>query len=108
MSNSKAVSSPLIGYFRLSSKQYLTSEEEKWKMCKIPYASTVGSLIYAMMYTRSEIAYAVGIVSRFFFNPEKEHQATVKQILRYLKDTFRVCLPLVLINLYWMDIQMQT
>ncbi|KAA0046060.1 gag/pol protein [Cucumis melo var. makuwa] len=31
---------------------------------RIPYASTVGSLMYAMLYTRPDICYAVGIVSR--------------------------------------------
>ena len=42
-------------------------------MMKVPYASTVGILMYAMVYTRSDIGYAVEVVSRFMSNPGKEH-----------------------------------
>lgn len=61
-------------------------------MLKVPYASTVGSLMYAMVCTRPDIAHAVGVVSRFLSNPGKEHWAAVKWILRYLRGTSKVCL----------------
>ncbi|KAA0054841.1 gag/pol protein [Cucumis melo var. makuwa] len=32
-------------------------------MRRIPYASTIGSLMYVMLYTRLDICYAVGIVN---------------------------------------------
>ena len=35
------------------------------EMSKVPYASAIGSLIYAMVCTRPNIAHAVGVVSRF-------------------------------------------
>jgi ATP-binding cassette subfamily B (MDR/TAP) protein 1 len=38
-------------------------------MSKVPYASTVGSLMYAMVCTRAHIAHAVGVVSRYMNNP---------------------------------------
>ena len=47
--------------------------EEKEKMSKVPYASAVGSLMYAMMCTRPDICYAVGLVSRYQSNPNKKH-----------------------------------
>ena len=47
-------------------------------MLKIPYASVVGSLMYAMVCTRSDIAHAGGVVSRFLSNPGKEHWVAVK------------------------------
>ena len=34
-------------------------------MSKVPYASTIGSLMYAMMYAKLDIANVVGVVSRF-------------------------------------------
>ena len=34
-------------------------------MSKVPYASTIGSLMYAMAYTKLDIANVVGVVSRF-------------------------------------------
>ena len=92
MSKAKAVCSPLAGHFKLSSKQCPTSEKDMKEMGKVPYASAVGSLMYAMVCTRSDIAHAVGVVSRFLSNPGKEHREAVKWILRYLRGTSRVCL----------------
>ena len=42
-------------------------------MEKVPYASTVGSLMYAMVCTRLDIDHVVGSASRFLPNPGKEH-----------------------------------
>ena len=92
MSMAKPVVSPLAGHFKLSSKQFPTSENEKQKMKNVPYASAVGSLMYAMVCTRPDIAHAVGVVSRFLSNPGKEHWQAVKWILRYLRGTSKVCL----------------
>jgi len=61
-------------------------------MQKIPYPSAVGSLMYAMVCIRPNIAHVVGTVSRFLANPGKEHWQVVKWILRHLKGTSRVCL----------------
>ena len=52
-------------------------------MMKVLYASAVGSLMYAMVCTRPDIGYAVGVVSWFMSNPRKEHWNTVKWILRF-------------------------
>ena len=73
MSNAKPVGSPLVGHFKLCSKQSPSSNEEKEKMQKVPYASAVGSLMYATVCTRPDIAYVVGVTSRFLANPSKEH-----------------------------------
>ena len=56
-------------------------------MSRVPYASAVGSLIYAMVCTRPYIAHAVGVLSRFMSNPGKEHWIAVKQVFRYLHGT---------------------
>ncbi|RVW40113.1 Retrovirus-related Pol polyprotein from transposon TNT 1-94 [Vitis vinifera] len=61
-------------------------------MQKVPYASVVGSLMYAMVCTRLDIAHVIGVVNRFLSNPGKEQRATVEWILRYLMDTSKTCL----------------
>jgi transposase InsO family protein len=63
------------------------SEEEKEYMSRVPYASAVGSLMYAMVCTRPDLAYAVSVVSRFMAKPGKEHWQAVKRIFRYLRGT---------------------
>nr|KYP77046.1 Retrovirus-related Pol polyprotein from transposon TNT 1-94 [Cajanus cajan] len=87
MENVKAVSTPLAAHFKLSVKQCPSNEAEKIIMSRVPYASAVGSLMYAMVCTRPDIAHAVGTVSRFLSNPCREHWNVVKWILRYLRGT---------------------
>ena len=87
MTKAKAVSTPLSTSFRLSVQQSPSNEKEKDDMQRIPYASAVGCLMYAMVCTRPDIAHAVGTVSRFLSNPGKEHWNAVKWILRYLRGT---------------------
>ncbi|XP_066361409.1 uncharacterized mitochondrial protein AtMg00810-like [Miscanthus floridulus] len=48
------------------------------------YRSIVGGLRY-LVHMRLDIAFAVGYVSRFIEDPRKDHWATVKQLLRYVK-----------------------
>ncbi|GKC29552.1 hypothetical protein Tco_1036846, partial [Tanacetum coccineum] len=59
-------------------------------MDRVPYASAVGSLMYAMVCTRPDLAYAVGVVSRFLSNPGKKHWEAVKWIFRYLRGTSKL------------------
>ncbi len=47
----------------------------------------MGSLLYAAIATRPDIAYAVGVVSKFNSKPTQTHLTAVKRILRYLKGT---------------------
>ena len=56
-------------------------------MSKVPYASVVGSLMYAMVCTRPDTAHVVGVVSRYMNNLGKEHWMAMKWILRYLRGT---------------------
>ena len=92
MGKAKPVSSPLGSHLKLSSKQIPSSEKKIEEMRKVPYASAMSSLMYAMVCTRPDIAHAIGVVSRFLSNSSKEHWAAVKWIFRYLRVTFKICL----------------
>ena len=54
-------------------------------MQSVPYASTVGSLMYVMLCTRPNICFEVGMVSKYQSSPGPEHWTTVKHILKYLR-----------------------
>jgi len=56
-------------------------------MSRVPYASVVSSLMYAMICTRLDIAHVVGVLSKFMSKLRKEHWTTVKQVFRYLHGT---------------------
>ena len=92
MNKAKPVSKPLGSHFKLSKEQSAKTEEERGHMSKVPYTSAIGSLMYAMMCTRPDIAHAIGVVSRFMSRPGKQHWEAVKWILRYLKGSSDTCL----------------
>ena len=87
MNEAKPVSTPLGSHFKLSKEQSPKTEEERGHMSKVPYASTIGSLMYAMVCTRPGIAHAMEVVSRFMSRPGEQHWKAVKWILRCSSNT---------------------
>ncbi|KAL0288841.1 UNVERIFIED_CONTAM: Retrovirus-related Pol polyprotein from transposon TNT 1-94 [Sesamum angustifolium] len=85
MHNANPVDTPMDKCCVLNRELCPEIEEEKKRMAKIPYASAVGSLMYAMMCTQPDLCFAVGMVSRYQSNPGPNHWVAVKRILRYLK-----------------------
>ena len=71
----------------LSSNQCPKTQAEIERMRGIPYTSIVGSLMYAMLCTRPDICFAVGMVSRYQSDPGEEHWTSVKHIFNYLRRT---------------------
>jgi hypothetical protein len=64
-----------------------SNDQEIKEMRDVPYRSAVGSVMYAMVCTRPDIAAAVGEVCRYMQNPGPQHWTAVKRIIRYLKGT---------------------
>ena len=60
---------------------------ETKEMQKIPYASAVGSLMYAQVCTRPNITYIVGMLGRYLSNPGLDHWKAAKRVIRYLQRT---------------------
>jgi ATP-binding cassette subfamily B (MDR/TAP) protein 1 len=85
MQDCKPISTPFPINFKLSSSMSPSNEAERMEMSRVPYASTVGSLMFAMICTRPDIAQAVRAVSRYMANLGREHWNTIKRILRYIK-----------------------
>ena len=63
------------------------TEEEKEEMSKIPYRKFLGKLLYLMLGTRPDIAFAVSALSRFANDPGKPHWTLMKKLLGYIKGT---------------------
>ena len=72
---------------KFSLKQCPKGNLEIQEMQKILYASVVGSLMYVQVCTRSDIAYIVGVLGRYFSNPRMNHWKIAKRVMRYLKRT---------------------
>ena len=43
--------------------------------------------MYAMVYTKPDIAHAMGVLSRHMSKLEKEHWTTIKRVFKYLQGT---------------------
>ena len=69
------------------------SPSEVENISRVPYASVAGSLMYAMVYTRPDIAQAVGVLSRFIANLGWIHWDAVKRVFGYLRGTsdYSIC-----------------
>ena len=87
MQNSKKGLLPFRHGVPLSNDQRPKTQEEENMMRQVPYDSAVGSLMYAMLCTRPNICYSVGMVSRYQPNPGPKHWQAVKHILKYLRRT---------------------
>ena len=72
---------------KLSTEQCPKTQEEEEDMSRVPYASVVSSLMYAMVYSTLYIAHAVGVLSRFMSKPWKDDWTTMKWVFRYLHGT---------------------
>jgi hypothetical protein len=87
MQECKHINIPIPVGVKLSVDQCPKTHEEEEDMSCVPYASVVGSLMYAMVFTRPDIAHAVGVLSMYMSKPGKEHLTTVKRVFRYLRGT---------------------
>jgi len=56
-------------------------------MKAVPYASAVGSIMYAQVCTRPDLAYVTGVLGRYQKNLGLDHWKAVKKVLHYLQGT---------------------
>ena len=77
MQNSKKGLLPFRHEVLLSDDQRPKTLKEENTMRQVPYASAVGSLKYAMLCTRPDICYLVGMVSRYQSNLGLKHWQAV-------------------------------
>ena len=77
----------------LSSQERLTRNEGQAKRETVTeYQRLIGSLMYLMLGTRPDLAYAVSKLSRFSSNPSDEHIHAAIRVVSYIKDTTGYCL----------------
>lgn len=73
--------------FPMEPKIHMHKDEKGKPVTSTEFKSMVGGLRY-LLHTRSDIAYAVGVVSRFMERPTMLHKNAVKRIMRYVQGTF--------------------
>ena len=74
----------------MSKTQSPTTAEDRERMKVIVYASAIGSIKYAMLYTRPIVYLAMSLARGYNSDPGVDHWTTVKIILRGLRKYFSV------------------
>jgi hypothetical protein len=80
-----------VKFVKLSNEEY---DADAPKMGSVPYKSAVGSLMYAMVATRADLAFAISTVRQYMATPGWSHWMAVKRIMRYLKGSLHLKLQL--------------
>ena len=94
MQDCKPIGTPLdtkVKLVKLSNEEY---DVDIARMASVPYKSPVGSLMYAMVATRPDLAFAISSVSQHMATPSWSYWMAVKRIMRYLKGTVHMRLQL--------------
>lgn len=87
MGDAHPIATPIDGYSSLTS-----SDATEPRTNQREYQKRIGSLMYAMVATRPDIAYAVGKLSQYCQDPAAKHRAALDRIFRYLKGTIDLAL----------------
>ena len=64
---------PVLQGVKLSQTQCPTTAEDRTKMKCVRYASTIGSIMYAMLCTRPDVYRAISLAGRYQSNPGVDH-----------------------------------
>ena len=78
---------PLDPGFQIHNFDSPKTEEEKAKLAKYPYAKLIGELLWICRCCRPDLAFAVGVFSRYTSCFSLRHFKALKNVLRYLKGT---------------------
>ena len=94
MANANPVSTPMDINVKLEKDDSYSKPVDT-----VLYQSMIGSLLYAAIATRPDIAHAVGALARFNSAPNETHLTAVKRVFRYLKGTANLHLQYTAVNL---------
>lgn len=64
-----------------------TAAENIVPKSEFDYMSAIGGLLYIALTTRADVAYAVGVLSRYMACPGRDHVEAAKQVIQYLYST---------------------
>ena len=76
----------------LNKSQCPMSGPDQERIKGIPYAFTIGSIMYTMLCIRPDVAYSISVINRYQQNPGEAHWAAIKNILKYVRRTKKLFL----------------
>ncbi|GKC53211.1 hypothetical protein Tco_1075956 [Tanacetum coccineum] len=92
MDTSKRGYIPMQERLDLNKTHGASTPEEVKRMQNVPYASAVGSIMYAVRCTRPDVVFEQNLTNHFQQNLGEPHKTAVKTILKYLRNTKNIFL----------------
>jgi hypothetical protein len=78
---------PIVKGDKFGTFQCPCNDYESAEMKSIHYASVIGSMMYAQVCTRPDLAFVTGMLGRYQSNPGMDHWKASKNVLCYLQGT---------------------
>ena len=70
----------------------LAKAKEEDMRTQDPYRSLIGSINYVVQYSRPDLAFSIGLFSRFMSDPTEEHWKYLQNVVKYIAGTVDLCL----------------
>ena len=84
LTSAKPTSTPMDPGTKLSNEQCLSTLMQVSKMCGVPYAKAIGSILWLVMISRPDCAFSVLTLAQFVQNPTQAHWEAVKRVMVYV------------------------
>ena len=78
LTSAKPVSMPMDHGTKFLNEQCLSTLTQLVKMCEVPYAEVIGSILWLVMILSPDCAFAVSTLVQFIQNPTQAHWEAVK------------------------------
>ena len=87
LTNARSVSTPMDPGVHFSVDQCPSTLNQSSKMRGVPYSEAIGSVLWPVVVSRPDAAFAVGVLSQFIQNPGPAHWEGVKRVINYMGST---------------------
>ena len=87
LTNAKRVSTPMDPGITFSKDQSPSTPTQEFRMRDVPYVQAIGSVLWPVVISRPDAAFAIGVLSQFIQNPGQAHWEGVKRVISYLGST---------------------
>ena len=84
LTNSTPVATPMVTGTTFSTSDLPSTPTQVVHMCGIPYAEVIGSVLWPVVISRPDAAFAVSTLSQFIQNPGAAHWEVLKRVIIFL------------------------
>ena len=87
LSTAKLVFIPMNPGTNFHKDQGLVLLAESMWICKVLYAEAIEMVLWEVMMSRPDVAFATRVLAQLIQNPAEMHWCVIKQVMIYLRDT---------------------